>query len=125
MSECRFCALVKTVDPSDAFGTVVVIRDSYPVTPGHRLVLPVRHCADYFAMTETERADADRALVETRRRLLEEEPTVTGFNIGWNCGTSAGQTVDHAHGHLIPRRDGDTEDPAGGVRGVIPTRQKY
>jgi diadenosine tetraphosphate (Ap4A) HIT family hydrolase len=125
MRTCRFCSLVDTVNLADRFGTVVVVPDSFPVTPGHRLVVPVRHCDDYFAMTDVERADAARALIESRMRLLAEDPSVTGFNIGWNCGTSAGQTVEHAHGHLIPRRDNDTPEPAGGVRGVIPERQKY
>lgn len=64
-------------------------------------------------------------LHEQRLSILEKDNTVTGFNVGINAGTSAGQTVFHAHVHLIPRRDGDVADPRGGVRGVIPSKQVY
>ena len=64
-------------------------------------------------------------LHEQRQSILDEDNTVTGFNIGINAGASAGQTVYHVHVHLIPRRDGDVADPRGGVRGVIPSKQRY
>jgi ATP adenylyltransferase len=79
----------------------------------------------YFSMTARERSDAEALILFLREKLLADDPTITGFNIGINCGASAAQTIFHAHIHLIPRRDGDTDDPRGGVRGVIPEWQKY
>lgn len=76
-------------------------------------------------MTNNERRDAESLIVILKRRLSETDPTITGFNIGVNCGGSAGQTIFHAHIHLIPRRDGDTPDPTGGVRGAIPDKMCY
>jgi diadenosine tetraphosphate (Ap4A) HIT family hydrolase len=76
-------------------------------------------------MNDAERRDAECLLILLRDRTLAGDSRVTGFNIGMNCGLSAGQLVLHAHIHLIPRRSGDTVDPSGGVRGVIPARQKY
>jgi diadenosine tetraphosphate (Ap4A) HIT family hydrolase len=67
-----------------------------------------------------------QALMEDQRRqIIEADASVTGFNIGINAGKDAGQTIFHCHMHLIPRRVGDVEDPRGGVRGVIPSKQKY
>ncbi|MEX5271500.1 HIT family protein [Kocuria sabuli] len=125
MSECRFCDLSGHVDESNTFGTVFAVLDGYPVTPLHYLVIPYRHCTDYFAMTAEEKWDADAALVALRDRVLEQDLSISGFNVGWNCGRDAGQTVMHAHGHLIPRRMGDVEEPRGGVRAVIPDKQRY
>lgn len=103
----------------------IAIRDGYPVTEGHSLVIPRRHVADYFDLTDAERRDADRLMKNLKRRMQGGDPRITGFNMGVNCGESAGQTVFHAHVHLIPRRKGDTESPRGGVRGVIPGRRGY
>jgi len=122
---CPFC------DPSirgrviAELGTVFGIRDAYPVTPGHSLIIPRRHVLDFFTMTDEEHRDMFAFFGLLRERLLAEDPEITGFNFGMNCGRSAGQTVPHAHLHLIPRRDGDCEKPQGGVRGVIPGRQAY
>jgi diadenosine tetraphosphate (Ap4A) HIT family hydrolase len=80
---------------------------------------------DYFAMTDQERQDAQGLLRLLRNRLAESDRTIQGFNVGMNCGDVAGQTVLHAHIHLIPRRKGDTPKPRGGVRGVIPARMDY
>jgi len=123
--ECPFCSPSVLARAVAYHGTVFALDDRYPVTPGHLLIVPRRHVADWFALTEVERRDADALLLRLRERFLAGDPEVTGFNIGMNCGTSAGQTVLHAHIHFIPRRDGDCEDPRGGVRGVIPERQKY
>lgn len=125
MGDCPFCAKETWAVNNDRFGTVYVVPDGFPVTPLHYLIIPVRHCADYFDMTVQERHDADTALQAVRERVLQADDTVAGFNIGWNCGAAAGQTVPHAHGHLIPRRAGDVANPRGGVRGVIPARQQY
>jgi ATP adenylyltransferase len=106
-------------------GTVFAIRDKYPVTNLHTLILPRRHVSDYFDLTQEEKADTDRLLVFMRNTILEEDPSVTGFNVGVNCGVSAGQTIRHAHIHMIPRREGDIPNPRGGVRGVIPAKMDY
>ncbi|ABA87556.1 FHIT family hydrolase [Syntrophotalea carbinolica DSM 2380] len=106
-------------------GSVFAVSDIYPVTDGHLLILPKRHISDWFSLTEEERQDAEKLILCMREKLLIDDPTITGFNIGVNCGASAGQTIFHVHIHLIPRRDGDVDDPRGGVRGVIPHKQKY
>jgi ATP adenylyltransferase len=101
------------------------VHDKYPVTPGHLLIISMRHVPDLFSMTEAERQDSDQLLRVLQNRIRAEDTTVTGFNVGANCGESAGQTVGHAHIHLIPRRNGDMVDPRGGVRCVIPEKQSY
>jgi len=105
--------------------SVVAIADKFPVTQGHLLVLPRRHTPDLFGMVERERLDANNLLRILRGRIQQNDSTVTGFNIGMNCGEDAGQTIMHAHIHLIPRRRGDTAKPRGGVRGVIPGKMAY
>jgi ATP adenylyltransferase len=123
--ECRFChdkVLSRVVEEN---GTVWAIKDGYPVSNGHHLILPKRHTPDWFSMTETERRDADSLIRMIQKRLSESDRTITGFNVGINSGESAGQTIFHAHIHLIPRRDGDTPKPRGGVRGVIPGKMGY
>ena len=122
---CPFCEPDRGPKVVERCGTVVAIADKNPVTKGHMLILPVRHTPDYFAMTPEEKKDADRLIRILRDRIEASDATVTGFNIGVNCGTSAGQTIMHAHIHFIPRRDGDVPQPRGGVRGVIPDQQAY
>ena len=124
-SDCPFCA-AETVAAAVAYrGTAFALYDKHPVTPGHLLILTRRHVPDWFAMNESERRDVGELLELLRSRLLAGNPEITGFNIGMNCGASAGQTIFHAHIHLIPRRDGDVTDPRGGVRGVVPRHQRY
>jgi diadenosine tetraphosphate (Ap4A) HIT family hydrolase len=106
-------------------GSVFAIHDKYPVTPGHLLVIPIRHTPDWFSMTEVERLDADQLMRVLQTRIRIEDTKVSAFNVGSNCGDAAGQTVGHAHIHLIPRRKGDIPDPRGGVRGVIPEQRVY
>ena len=103
----------------------IAIRDAFPVTEHHTLVIPKRHVADYFDLYQPERNAIETMLHEQRQVILEQDNKVTGFNVGINAGASAGQTVFHVHVHLIPRRDGDVVDPRGGVRGVIPSKQRY
>ena len=81
--------------------------------------------ADYFSMDETEKIDTDALIMKMKNRIMDKDYSVTGFNIGTNIGESAGQTIFHAHIHLIPRRNGDTPNPRGGVRGVIPEKMSY
>lgn len=103
----------------------LAILDNHAVTRGHTLVFPKRHVTDYFDMSELERSEVNDLLRIRRRQLLESDRSISGFNIGVNCGESAGQTVEHCHIHLIPRRGGDTPNPRGGVRGVVPDKMQY
>ncbi|SVC28531.1 uncharacterized protein METZ01_LOCUS281385 [marine metagenome] len=102
----------------------VAFYDRYPVSDGHTLVIPRHHKADLFDVDPEERTDA-WALLDTVRELLLERFNPDGFNIGVNTNEAAGQTVDHAHIHLIPRYQGDVEDPRGGIRWVIPGKAPY
>jgi len=101
-----------------------VIYDGFPVSEGHCLVVPHRVYANYFDSTKEEIAGL-QALVAEAQKLLREKLSPDGFNVGINCGEAAGQTVPHMHIHVIPRYKGDMDDPRGGVRGVIPSKQKY
>lgn len=121
---CLFCKIENlTIIAENKTG--YAIRDSSPVSPNHMLVIPKRHCLDYFKMTRQERCDAHELIEILKDRVLKKDPTVTGFNIGINCGETVGQTVFHAHIHLIPRRKNDTPNPRGGIRGVIPDKMNY
>lgn len=101
------------------------IRDGFPVTSMHTLVIPKRHVADYFDLYQPELNSIQAMLREQRGQIMAGDPSVTGFNVGINAGSVAGQTIFHVHVHLIPRRKGDVAEPRGGVRGVIPEKQKY
>lgn len=121
---CPFCD-PDPVRVAHEAGEIRVLRDLYPVTPGHLLVIPRRHVACWDDATADERA-ALMTGVETARSLgRTEDSTIEGFNIGWNDGPAAGQTVMHLHLHVIPRRSGDVDDPRGGVRWVIPAKARY
>jgi diadenosine tetraphosphate (Ap4A) HIT family hydrolase len=122
---CHFCDPERIKDKVGEKGTVFALEDGNPVTPGHLLIIPHRHTADYFTMTAQERRDAEALIIDLRNKIINEDPTVLGLNIGTNCGVIAGQSVMHAHIHLIPRRKGDTENPRGGVRGVIPCKKHH
>src|SRR4029078_1083679 len=101
------------------------VRDLYPVTELHTLVIPQRHVGDYFDLYQPER-NAIHGLLEAERTVIRQsDARVSGFNVGVNAGEDAGQTIFHCHVHLIPRRKGDLEDPRGGVRGVIPSKRVY
>ena len=101
-----------------------VIFDKYPVNKGHCLIVPHRVYSDYFESTKEELVGLNELLFLTKN-YLQNNFNPSGFNIGVNCGRDSGQTVDHLHIHLIPRYPNDIEDPTGGVRGVIPEKQKY
>lgn len=106
-------------------GVVLAFRDGFPVTKHHTLILPFTHKNNYFDLNRIERRATDDLIVLVTKEIIDLDETVTGFNIGWNCGHSAGQTIGHAHCHIIPRRDGDIDNPIGGVRGVIPEKRIY
>ena len=101
------------------------IADANPVSEGHRLVIPRRHGADGLELHQPEWNAVVELLRLRREQLRAQDATISGWNVGLNSGEAAGQTVFHAHWHLIPRREGDCEQPRGGVRGVIPPRQAY
>jgi ATP adenylyltransferase len=101
------------------------IRDYYPVTEHHTLIIPKRHVSDFFELHQPEINAVHSLLDEMRTEIEELDENVTGFNVGINSGEDAGQTVMHCHIHLIPRRKGDMENPRGGVRGVIPDKRIY
>lgn len=120
---CLFCIL----DPNRIILSndhAVAIRDGFPVSKGHTLIIPKRHIASLFELTAEEQTALFDLLGLARKQLLDEiEPD--GFNIGINDGTAAGQTVMHLHIHLIPRYAGDQPDPRGGVRWIFPDKAAY
>ena len=122
-ASCPFCA------PAEgrivrAFDAVLVLRDGFPISPGHTLIVPRRHVGSFFALSTDEQSGMLEALnwaTEELARLHRPD----AFNIGLNDGPAAGQTVPHCHLHLIPRYVGDVADPRGGVRWIIPAKAKY
>ena len=122
---CLFCDLQSSDRVLIRNELAVCIADAYPVTEGHSLVIPCRHVADGMELHQPEWNAVTALLKQQRQDLLMADASISGFNIGLNSGESAGQTVMHAHWHLIPRRKGDVSDPRGGVRGVIAHRQRY
>ena len=102
----------------------MVFRDGYPITPGHTLIIPKRHIGTFFELQKDEH-DALMKLMDVAKQDLDTEFQPDGYNIGINDGAAAGQTVPHLHIHLIPRYQGDQDDPRGGVRWVIPEKAKY
>ena len=123
--DCPFCHENLRGRIVEDYDSVIAILDGYPVTEKHHLIITKRHVKDYFGISAKERDDADKLIRVLRNKIREKDPLVTGFNIGINTGASAGQTIFHFHMHVIPRRDGDTLDPTGGVRGVIPGKRAY
>lgn len=124
---CLFCAMARgkrAVNFFAKFRHCYVIKDQFPVSEGHALIIPYEHTLNWFTASEEIRLDIVNALHFVKEQLdVAYRPH--GYNIGANCGEAAGQTIMHLHVHLIPRYEGDMEDPKGGVRGVIPSKQKY
>ena len=124
---CLFCDVLeidrdRIVEENDL---AFVVRDGFPVTQYHTLLIPKRHVLDYFGL-HTDEVSAIHVLLHSQKKLLsEQDTTIAGFNIGMNCGKVAGQSVWHCHVHLIPRRQGDAPYPKGGVRHVIPYKGNY
>ena len=123
--DCIFCNKknCKIISTTKHF---FIIRDTaYPVTKDHTLIISNRHVSDYFDLSDNETSELNEILKSQKKELSLLDKKISGFNIGVNIGTDAGQSIMHCHIHLIPRRKGDVEDPKGGVRGVIPEKQKY
>ena len=99
--------------------------DTYPVSNFHCLIIPKRHVKDYFELSNDEVIACYELIKKIKEEILLKDPLVKGFNIGTNIGKVAGQSVLHCHIHLIPRREGDVENPQGGIRSVIPSKQHY
>ncbi|MBN2586026.1 MAG: HIT family protein [Candidatus Fermentibacteraceae bacterium] len=123
MKECPFC------NPEEnriiwKDENVYVLRDLYPVSPSHTLIIPFRHFASVFEATEEEMRSISMALL-FRKQQLERSLAADGYNIGVNEGSAAGQTIHHVHIHLIPRFERDVDDPRGGIRNVIPEKKIY
>lgn len=121
---CRFCNLSPDEKIYYEDDLVLVFRDSSPVSPGHSLAIPKRHVQSFFDTTKEER-DALLAALDHVKAELHQELGPDAYNIGVNDGPLAGQSVPHLHIHLIPRFEGDREDPRGGVRWVIPEKAPY
>ena len=99
--------------------------DTYPVSKHHCLIVPKRHIQDYFELTNEELIACNNLIKIVKNEILKKDQSVHGFNLGTNIGKVSGQSIFHCHFHLIPRRDGDVENPQGGVRSVIPDKQHY
>ena len=126
-AKCLFCDIqsndTKRIVAENSLA--YAIRDGFPVTEGHTLLIPKRHVMDYFALAQAEISAINSLMHEQRKLLQDGDRRIDGFNIGMNCGESAGQTVFHCHVHLIPRRSGDVENPRGGVRHIISGKGYY
>lgn len=123
IESCPFCALApaRIIDRNEL---VAAIRDAFPVSPGHTLVVPIRHFESFFDLSAAEQSALLDMLGRLRARLVAHGAP-EGFTIGINDGAAAGQTVPHVHLHLIPRRIGDVPYPRGGVRWVLPDKARY
>lgn len=125
MNACLFCQTELLKDQLVAeFSHCYVIKDRFPVTKGHLLIIPYQHFEDWFAAPREIQNDII-VIIDKMKSLLDHEHHPDGYNIGANCGQAAGQTIMHLHMHLIPRYLGDVANPRGGIRGVIPAKQSY
>jgi diadenosine tetraphosphate (Ap4A) HIT family hydrolase len=124
MTDCPFCSRIANSDVVLSNELAVAFPDGYPVSAGHMLIVPRRHIEDFFSLTAEEQA-AIWNLVAPARRHIETQHAPDGYNLGINVGPSAGQTVPHAHFHIIPRYAGDVADPRGGIRWVLPSKAVY
>ena len=121
---CLFCNITKSVCAHEN-KLAYASYDSYPVSEHHCLVIPKRHIKDYFDLTNEELLACNNLIKIVKNEIIKKDKKVTGFNLGTNIGKVSGQSIHHCHFHLIPRREGDVENPQGGVRSVIPNKQHY
>ena len=121
---CLFCN-TKNKEYSFENNLAYSTFDTYPVSEFHLLIVPKRHIKNYFELTNNEMIACNKIILLSKNKIEQMDQTIKGFNIGINCGKVAGQSIMHCHIHLIPRREGDVENPQGGVRGVIPSKQHY
>jgi len=123
--DCIFCKKTNCQIISDTKHFFIIRDTAYPVTKHHTLIITNRHVSDFFELTKEEMIELNEILKNQKVELKKLDKEISAFNIGVNIGKDAGQSIMHCHLHLIPRRKGDVEDPRGGVRGVIPKKQKY
>jgi len=127
MDNCPFCKIERLINKDRIVyqdDTWIAIYDNYPVSEGHVLLIPKRHVETFFNLNMVELGSLG-VTIGIIKMILDKKFHPDGYNIGANCGEAAGQTVMHCHIHIIPRYKGDMENPRGGVRGVIPEKQKY
>lgn len=126
-AHCAFCEIlrddskVRIIDQNEF---AIAIKDGFPITTGHTLLIPKRHIQSFFGLSEQERV-AIFKLLDNAKKSLDHEYSPDAYNIGINDGKEAGQTVPHLHIHLIPRYKGDIEDPRGGIRWIMPEKADY
>ena len=121
---CLFCN-IKESGVAHENDLAFVSYDSYPVSKDHCLIIPKRHIKDYFDLSQKELIACDELIKIVKNEITTKDHLVIGFNLGTNIGKASGQSIFHCHIHLIPRREGDVENPQGGVRSVIPNKQHY
>ena len=117
MEKCIFCHL----DDKEVIGKYIhwtAMFDAYPVSDGHVLLVSNRHCETYFDLSTEETTDLAKA-IDDIKTYLDDKYHPDGYNVGFNCKEAAGQTVMHAHMHVIPRYRGDSENPRGGIRKAV------
>lgn len=120
---CPFCQIKESqIVVENAIA--LAIRDAFPVSKGHTLVVPKQHVGTIFELPDRDQEQLWQLVAQVRKVLIHEQ-SPAGFNVGVNDGNAAGQTVAHAHIHVIPRQEGDVPDPRGGVRWVIPDKAAY
>lgn len=124
MEGCVFCGGIEKDRVLFETRKWIAMYDKYPVSKGHVLLIPKEHYETFFDLPE-QLTNSIQYWIKLIKDILDDKYHPSGYNIGVNCGKSSGQTVMHCHIHIIPRYDGDVEDPRGGVRGVIPSKQKY
>lgn len=122
--KCPFCNISQDREIIFQNDKCIAFYDGYPVSRGHVLIIPIRHVASFFDLTDDERKSMNEALLHVKQKI-DELYHPDGYNIGINVNEAAGQSVFHCHMHLIPRYNGDVANPKGGVRGVIPSKQSY
>ncbi len=121
--DCPFCEIQSDIIAKNSLA--IAFSDKYPIVIDHTLIVPLRHTPSFFDLDSHERNACLTLLDEMRQIILKKDIKVTGFNIGFNDGIDAGQTVFHCHIHIIPRRKGDVENPRGGIRNIIPGKSSY
>ena len=119
---CPFCNVEREIILETEMS--FAIYDGFPVNEGHALIIPKRHTANYFDLSLEEQKDCIE-LLNRVKGIVQEKYNPAGFNVGININEAAGQTVPHVHIHLIPRYQGDVDEPRGGVRGVVPGKKNY
>ena len=121
---CLFCNS-KTSGIAHENNLAYASYDTYPVSEQHCLIIPKRHVANYFELSNEELIACNDLIKIVKNEILKKDQSVKAFNIGTNAGKISGQSIMHCHIHLIPRREGDVDNPQGGVRSVIPKNQHY